>query len=138
MSPVIGNDLRSHAAPNRVCSIRFETASASSTTVFAPSRPIWTGLNASFCFTANSIPGRWARLEVEAFLTHLAVDRNVAAATQNQARSALLFLYKEVLGIELPWLDDVEHGHGADAFAGRADAGRSRASVCASWMVSMR
>ncbi len=45
--------------------------------------------------------------EVEAFLTHLAVEGNVAAATQNQALSALLFLYKEVLGIDLPWLDNV-------------------------------
>ena len=35
--------------------------------------------------------------EVEAFLTHLAVNRNVAASTQNQAFSALLFLYREVL-----------------------------------------
>ena len=46
---------------------------------------------------------------VEAFLTHLAVQRNVAASTQNQAKSALLFLYKEVLGSELPWLDNVEN-----------------------------
>jgi len=46
--------------------------------------------------------------EVEAFLTHLAVEGNVSASTQNQARSALLFLYKEVLGAELPWLDNVE------------------------------
>jgi len=45
---------------------------------------------------------------VEGFLSHLAVNRNVAASTQNQAKSALLFLYKEVLGVELPWLDDVE------------------------------
>ena len=45
--------------------------------------------------------------EVEAFLTHLAVDRNVSASTQNQAKSALLYLYKEVLGVELPWLDNV-------------------------------
>jgi integron integrase len=45
--------------------------------------------------------------EVEAFLTHLAVEGNVAAATQNQALSALLFLYREVLEIELPWLDKV-------------------------------
>lgn len=44
---------------------------------------------------------------VESFLTHLAVERRVAASTQNQARSALLFLYKEVLGIQLPWLNDV-------------------------------
>ena len=46
--------------------------------------------------------------EVEAFLTHLAVARNVSANTQNQAKSALLFLYKEVLGAELPWLDDIQ------------------------------
>ena len=39
--------------------------------------------------------------EVEAFLTHLAVNRNVAATTQNQALNALIFLYKEVLGMEL-------------------------------------
>lgn len=45
--------------------------------------------------------------EVEAFLTHLAVEGRVAAATQNQALSALLFLYREVLGINLPWLDGV-------------------------------
>ena len=46
--------------------------------------------------------------EVESFLTHLAVVKNVAASTQNQAKSALLFLYREVLAIELPWLDHVE------------------------------
>ena len=45
--------------------------------------------------------------EVEAFLTHLAVERNVSASTQNQAKCALLFLYKEVLGVDLPWLDNV-------------------------------
>jgi integron integrase len=45
--------------------------------------------------------------EVEAFLSHLAVDRSVSASTQNQAKSALLFLYKEVLGIQLPWLDNI-------------------------------
>ncbi len=45
--------------------------------------------------------------EVEAFLTHLAVQRNVSASTQNQAKSAILYLYKEVLGIDLPWLDNV-------------------------------
>jgi integrase len=45
--------------------------------------------------------------EVEAFLTHLAVEGKVAASTQNQALAALLFLYREVLGIDLPWLKDV-------------------------------
>jgi integron integrase len=46
--------------------------------------------------------------EVERFLTHLAVEGRVSASTQNQAKSALLFLYKEVLRMELPWLDKVE------------------------------
>jgi integron integrase len=46
--------------------------------------------------------------EVEQFLTHLAVAGKVSASTQNQAKSALLFLYKEVLAVELPWLDNVE------------------------------
>ncbi|MDO8311398.1 MAG: integron integrase [Sideroxyarcus sp.] len=45
--------------------------------------------------------------EVTAFLNHLAGERQVAAATQNQALAALLFLYRQVLGIELPWLDDL-------------------------------
>jgi integron integrase len=53
-------------------------------------------------------PAEMGKLELEAFLTHLAVERNVAASTQNQAKSALLFLYREVLELELPWLDDVE------------------------------
>ncbi len=45
--------------------------------------------------------------EVEAFLTHLAVDGHVSASTQNQALSALLFLYREVMDQDLPWLQDV-------------------------------
>ena len=46
--------------------------------------------------------------EVEAFLTHLAVAKRVSASTQNQAKSAILFLYKEVLGESLPWLEGIE------------------------------
>ena len=45
--------------------------------------------------------------EVEHFLSELAVRGGVAASTQNQALSALLFLYREVLHIDLPWLDNV-------------------------------
>ena len=52
-------------------------------------------------------PAEMGAVEVEQFLTHLAVKGSVAASTQNQAKSALLFLYREVLEIELPWLDDV-------------------------------
>ena len=46
-------------------------------------------------------------VEVETFLTHLAVRGNVAASTQNQALSALLFLYREVLRVDLPWMASV-------------------------------
>jgi hypothetical protein len=46
--------------------------------------------------------------QVEAFLSHLAVEGKATASTQNQAKSALLFLYREVLGDELPWLQNVE------------------------------
>lgn len=45
--------------------------------------------------------------EVQSFLSYLAMERNVSASTQNQAKSALLFLYRDVLHIELPWLDEV-------------------------------
>ena len=48
--------------------------------------------------------------EVVAFLTHLAVDRHVAASTQNQALAALLFLYDAVLGDPLGYLDDAADG----------------------------
>ncbi len=52
-------------------------------------------------------PAEMGAAEVEAFLTHLAVTANVAAATQNLALSAILFLYKEVLAVDLPWLEGV-------------------------------
>jgi integron integrase len=52
-------------------------------------------------------PAELAGAEVDAFLTHLAVERNVAAATQNQAKAALLFLHREVLGVQLPWLGEI-------------------------------
>jgi len=53
-------------------------------------------------------PAEMAETEVTAFLTHLARVGNVAASTQNQALSALLFLYKEVLKQEIGWLGKVE------------------------------
>ncbi len=45
--------------------------------------------------------------EINTFLSHLAVDAQVSAATQNQALAALLFLYKEVLKVDVPWMDGV-------------------------------
>lgn len=46
--------------------------------------------------------------EIQAFLTMLATQRRVSSATHNQALSALLFLYKEVLTVDLPWLNDLQ------------------------------
>jgi integron integrase len=52
-------------------------------------------------------PSELGGTAVEAFLSYLAVDRKVSAPTQNQALAAILFLYRRVLEIELPWLDGV-------------------------------
>lgn len=52
-------------------------------------------------------PREMGAAEVEAFLTWLANERSVAPSTHNQALSALLFLYKEVLGVDLPWMKEI-------------------------------
>lgn len=59
------------------------------------------------CHFGKRHPNEMGAHEVEVFLTWLAVEGRVAAATQNQAKSALLFLYREVLGTDLPWLENV-------------------------------
>lgn len=51
-------------------------------------------------------PREQSPLEIQVFLTHLAVDRHASPSTQNQAKSALLFLYREVLQVDLPWLKE--------------------------------
>ncbi len=56
-------------------------------------------------------------VEVEAFLTHLAVVKTVSASTQNQALAALLFLYKEVLRVDLPWLGGFSLAKKSNSFA---------------------
>ncbi len=58
-------------------------------------------------FHRGKHPRTMGAAEVEAFLTHLAVEAKVGASTQNQALQALLFLYRHVLEVELPWLDNV-------------------------------
>ncbi len=58
-------------------------------------------------FHGRRHPREMGGAEVEQFLTHLAVERNVAASTQNQALQAVLFLYRSVLELELPWLENV-------------------------------
>ncbi|MDB5894414.1 MAG: integrase [Rhodoferax sp.] len=52
-------------------------------------------------------PREMGASEVEAFLTMLANERRVSASTHNQALSSLLFLYRQVLAMNLPWLDGV-------------------------------
>ena len=58
-------------------------------------------------FHGKRHPAEMAKAEIEQFLTALAVKRRVAASTQNQALAAILFLYKDVLGRDPGWLDDV-------------------------------
>jgi integron integrase len=57
-------------------------------------------------------PRELGKAEVEAFLSGLAVQGRVAPSTQNQALAALLFLYRHVLALDLPWLDNVVRARG--------------------------
>ena len=59
------------------------------------------------CFHDKRHPLELGALEIESFLTALVEQRNVSASTHTQALSALLFLYKEVLKVKLPWLEDI-------------------------------
>lgn len=52
-------------------------------------------------------PSEMGSDEITAYLTYLAVKRHVSASTQNQALAALLFLYKKVLKVDLPWMDEI-------------------------------
>jgi len=58
-------------------------------------------------FHGKRHPETMGSIEVTSFLSHLAVERHCAPSTQNQALNALLFLYRQVLEIDLPWLDQV-------------------------------
>jgi integron integrase len=60
-------------------------------------------------FTNKQHPSTLGAAEVTAFLSHLASARHVSASTQNQALAAILFLYRDVLNITLPWLNDIEY-----------------------------
>jgi len=59
-------------------------------------------------FHGKRHPADMGATEVEAFLTYLANERYVSSSTQNQALSAILFLYRDVMALELPWLDGFE------------------------------
>ena len=58
-------------------------------------------------FNGKRHPREMGADEVEKFLTHLAVELHVSASTQNQALAAILFLYRQVLEMKLPWLDNI-------------------------------
>jgi integron integrase len=58
-------------------------------------------------FHGKRHPAEMGSEEIRVYLSHLAADRNVAASTQNQAASAILFLYREVLGVALPFVEGV-------------------------------
>ena len=58
-------------------------------------------------FHGNRHPREMGSNEIQAFLSYLAVERRISASSQNQALSAILFLYKKVLGIDLPWMTDI-------------------------------
>lgn len=60
-------------------------------------------------FCEGRDPARFGSEQITRFLTDLATRRGVSASTQNQALSALLFLYRHVLAVDLPWLDDLVH-----------------------------
>lgn len=67
----------------------------------------WHWTKAFVRWSGNRHPLEMGAPEVSAFLTHLAAVEEVSASTQNQALSALLFLYRKALGVELPWMDDI-------------------------------
>jgi site-specific recombinase XerD len=78
-------------------------------------------------FTGRRDPARLGAGEVTAFLNDLVLSQRVAAATQNQALAAILFLYRHVLALDLPWLDDLvraERPHHLPVVMSRAEVRR--------------
>jgi site-specific recombinase XerD len=69
-------------------------------------------------------PRNMGAQEIGAFLTHLAVGKNVSASTQNQALAAILFLYKKVLNIEPDWVEGGRARQTTEAPAGGAETRR--------------
>ena len=64
-------------------------------------------IRAFIFFHGRRHPGEMGGHEVEAHLSWLANERNVAVSTHRQDLSALLFLYRKVLGLDLPWMEDI-------------------------------
>jgi len=58
-------------------------------------------------FHGKRHPAALGAAEINEFLSHLAVERNVSSSTQNQALCAILFLYRDVLGDDVPWMENL-------------------------------
>ncbi len=67
-------------------------------------------------FHNKTHPDDMGKEEVRAFLAYLAVEKNVAPSTQNQALQALLFLYREVLESPVSWIDQIPRPHRPTVF----------------------
>jgi hypothetical protein len=78
----------------------FKTRFVLNSTVCGLKEPAWRGFVASFFSIKKRHPDQMGPPEIEAFLTHLAVDGKVSASIQNLTLSAVLFLYREVPGIQ--------------------------------------
>ena len=83
-------------------------------------------------FHGTRHPAEMGAPEITAFLSSLAVQGNVAASTQNQALSAVLFLYRDVLEQEVPWLDNVVRTKRPERLPSSSPAARSELSSVAS------
>jgi integron integrase len=92
---------------NRNFWIRYVSYFGRGITRFEQNRAIWIGSGVMCVSISYAIHASLVRLRLRRFLTHLAVEGHVAASTQNQARSALLFLYRDVLQIALPEIANV-------------------------------
>ena len=94
--------------PNsRGCSTASARSSGLATIAAGRRRPFAAWIRRFILFHGKRHPLEMGGPEVTRFLTSLAVEGHVAGSTQSQALSALLFLYREVLAQELPWLDDI-------------------------------
>ena len=75
-------------------------------------------------------PVEMGEREVSDFLSHLAVNRKVAASTQTQALSVILFLYRDVLKQPLEWMNDIERGKKPSRLRYRSCSARKKRKQC--------
>src|SRR5688572_15972969 len=94
--------------PHRNCWIRSALSRASGTRVSKPKEAYRQWIKRFILFQQKRHPAEMAEPEIREFLAHLAVDLQVSASTQTVALSALLFLYRDVLKRDLPYITDIE------------------------------